>query len=308
MFGIFVPQNHKQAMELDETNNEHKWEEAEGKELWQIDDYQTFEDKGIGFDPGKEYTKIKVHFVYAVKHDGRHKARLVAGGHLTDTPIDAVYSSVVSLRGICMITFLSELNGCETWATDIGNAYLESYTSEKVYIVAGPEFKDREGHTLVIKKALYGLKSSARQWSHRLGDVLQEMGFKLSKADKDIWMRPCADHYEYIAVYVDDLLIASRKPQEIIKALTEEHSFKLKGTGTIGYHLGSDFFRDKDGVLCYAPRKYIEKMLDNYKRLFGKLPKKAQSPLVKGDHPELDTTELLGVEHTKIYQSLIGLL
>ena len=120
----------------------------------------------MNFDPGPEYEKITVHMVYAVKHNGRHKSRLVAGGHRTDTPIDAIYSSVVSLRGVKMVIFLSELNGCKTWVTDIGNAYLELYTSEKVYIIAGPEFGDREGHMLVIIKALYGLKSSARQWSH----------------------------------------------------------------------------------------------------------------------------------------------
>ena len=37
------------------------------------------------------YKKINVHFVYYVKHDGRHKARLVSGGHLTETPIYSVY-------------------------------------------------------------------------------------------------------------------------------------------------------------------------------------------------------------------------
>jgi hypothetical protein len=40
---------------------------------------------------------------------------------------------------------------------DIGNAYLEAKTSEMVYIVAGREFGSREGHTLVIFKALNGL-------------------------------------------------------------------------------------------------------------------------------------------------------
>ena len=43
------------------------------------------------------------------------------------------------------------------------------------------------------------------------------MGFTLSKADKDIWMKKRGDHYEYIAVYVDDLLIVSKVPEEIIK-------------------------------------------------------------------------------------------
>jgi hypothetical protein len=41
-----------------------------------------------------------------------------------------MYSSVVSLRGLRIITFLSELNGLDLWATDTGNAYLEASTME----------------------------------------------------------------------------------------------------------------------------------------------------------------------------------
>jgi hypothetical protein len=48
-----------------------------------LDEYDTFEDKGKGNKPGPDYKKINVHIVYAVKHVGRHKSRLVAGGHLT---------------------------------------------------------------------------------------------------------------------------------------------------------------------------------------------------------------------------------
>ena len=43
------------------------------------------------------FKKITINLIFDVKHDGRHKARLVAGGHLTDTPIDSVYAGVVSL-------------------------------------------------------------------------------------------------------------------------------------------------------------------------------------------------------------------
>jgi hypothetical protein len=105
----------------------------------------------------------------------------------------------------------------------------ESYTQEKVYIVAGPEFGLREKHVL-ISKALYGLKSSGLRWSQRFADVLRQMGFFLSKAEKDIWMRDKGDHYEYVAVYVDDLLIASREPQTIITAL-ETTQVQVEGSG-----------------------------------------------------------------------------
>lgn len=206
------------------------------------------------------------------------------------------------------MAFLAELNDLDLWSTDISSAYLESYTKEKVYIVAGGEFGEREGHTLIIVKALYGLKSSGVRWHERFADVLRSMGFTPSRAEPDIWFRDKGDHYEYIAVYVDDLLLVSRDTKSLIDILMNKHKFKLKGTGPVEFHLGCDFFRDKDGVLCYAPRKYIEKILNNYERLFGCKPKQATSPLVKGDHPELDTTALLETDDISKYQSLIGAL
>jgi hypothetical protein len=79
---------------------------------------------------------------------------MVADGHLTDIPLECLYSSVIFLRGLWIITFLFELNGLDLWATDISNAYLEAFTMERNYIIAGPEFGQLEGHYLIIVKAL----------------------------------------------------------------------------------------------------------------------------------------------------------
>ena len=92
--------------------------------------------------------------------------------------------------------FLGELNELEIWATDIGNAYLESKTKEKVCIVACPEFGDLEGYTLVVVKALCGLRSSGLRWYEIFDDTLHDMGFFPSKAEDDIWMIPNGDSYE----------------------------------------------------------------------------------------------------------------
>ncbi len=233
----------------------------------------------------------------------------MAGGHLTDTPVDSVYSGVVSLRGIRVVTFLAELNDLALWNTDIGNAYLEAPTKEKVYFIAGPEFGEREGHVMVIVKAMYGLKSSGLRFWEVLSDVLEDMGFERSKAENDIWMRRAGDHYEYIAVYVDDLMIASRMPGKIVDMLESAYKFKLKGTGPVKVHLGCDYFRDDEGILCMAPRKYIERMIDSYEQMFGcKPPRNVSSPLEKGDHPELDASPELDMDGVKKYQSLIGAL
>ena len=182
----------------------------------QLHEYNTFHDKGIGTTPGQEFKKIRVHLVCACKHDGRHKARLCANRNLTEIPINSVYSGVISLKSLRTVIFLAELNGLETWATDIGNAYLEAETSEKVFIIAGPEFGELEGHTLVIFKALYGLRSSGLRWSGKFSLCLGDMGFFASLADPCIWMHHVDNHYEYIAVYVDHLAIASKDPAGIL--------------------------------------------------------------------------------------------
>jgi hypothetical protein len=64
------------------------------------------------------------------------------------------------------------------------------------------------------------------------------MGFFPCKAEPDIWMRCVDDHYEYIAMYVDNLAISSKAPKAIIDTLMNKYNFKLKGTGEIEYNLG----------------------------------------------------------------------
>ena len=88
------------------------------------------------------YQKIKVHLGFAYKHDGCHKARLVAGGHLSPDPIDSIYSGVVSTRYLRLAIFLAKLNNMEVWGADIAIAYLEATTEENFYIVAGPDFEE----------------------------------------------------------------------------------------------------------------------------------------------------------------------
>jgi hypothetical protein len=308
--GYQVPNNYADAVRLDQRNGNTKWQDATVLEMTQLDDYDTFKDIGHAdeADAPSGYQKIRGHLVYAVKHDGRHKARYVADGHLTPVPVASVYSGVVSLRGLRMVMFLAELNGLPLWSTDIGNAYLEAKTSERVYIVAGDEFgPERKGHILIVVKALYGLRRSGQTWAERFAGVLTELGFKPCKAEPDIWMRDAGDVYEYVAVYVDDLAFALKDPEAFVKSLEETYNFKLKGTGPISFHLGMEIFRDEDGTLCISPRKYIEKMLATYEREFGSKPtQNVHSPLEKGDHPELDDSELLPLDGITQYQSLVG--
>ena len=98
--------------------------------------------------------------MFDVKADGKRKGRLVACGDMTPEPEEPVYSSVATLRSLRIIIFLTELNGLTLMQGDMRNAYFKSYTQEKVYFIAGPEFGHKAGHSFIIDKALYGLHSS----------------------------------------------------------------------------------------------------------------------------------------------------
>ena len=278
--GFQVPKDFNDAIRLDKENSNTHWQDAMDLELTQIHEYKVFKN--------------------TVKHDEKFKERLVADGHLTKEP-------VVSLRSLRMVVFLSQLNDFEIWGADVGNAYLEVYTDEKLCTIAGPEFKELQGHPLIMIKALYKTHSLGARWHDRLFDILQELKFKSSKAD---WMRPepGGTCYEYIAVYVDDLAIAAKDPQAFCNELKKGYNLKLKGVGSLEYHLGCTYKKDPDGTLAADPRRYVNKILESYERMFKEKPRKSRPPLEEGDHPELHTPELCDEHQTNQLQTLVGQL
>jgi hypothetical protein len=98
-YGYEIPRNFDHAMMLDAKNQNTQWKDVVDLELSQINEYHTFLDKPHHSKPVAPtgYKNIRVHPVFDVKHDGRHKASLVADGHLTEVTLDSVYSGVVSI-------------------------------------------------------------------------------------------------------------------------------------------------------------------------------------------------------------------
>ena len=112
--------------------------------------------------------------VFDVKHDLTRKCRLVAGGHLVDMLDIQVYSSVVKSISVHLLHVISHKANLEQLCGDIGNAFPNAYTNEKVYVPkAGTEFGERAGMCIVIKKAVYGLCSSAERFHAHLADSLR---------------------------------------------------------------------------------------------------------------------------------------
>ena len=77
-YGYEVPRTYQEALEIDKRNGNTKWQDAIKLEMIQLDEYNTFKDlghKNTARVPGG-YKKIQTHLVFAIKHDGHHKARI----------------------------------------------------------------------------------------------------------------------------------------------------------------------------------------------------------------------------------------
>ena len=136
------------------------------------------------------YQKMTLHMIFDIKmsENFRRKARLVADGHKTNTPSTMTYRSVNSNDSIRICLLIAALNDLDVLSVDIPNAYLTTPNKEKVYCIAGPEFGFGQGKVMIITRALYGLKSAGAAFRYHLAITLDDMNFKPSRTDPDVWM------------------------------------------------------------------------------------------------------------------------
>jgi Reverse transcriptase (RNA-dependent DNA polymerase) len=203
---------------------------------------------------------------------------------------------------------LGEMNALKLMVGDITSAYLMALTRELIFFKAGPEFMEKAGHLMIVRKSLYGLRTSGKSWHDLLFDTLTDMGFKPSLADPDIWMRDNGRCYEYVCSYVDDLTAIMDDPKAFFDEL-ERRGFGLKGvTADPDVFLGGSFGRDPDGTLYWGAKRYIARCMDTYERAIGTKPKPCSAPMPERVQPELDDTSELDDKDRAKYQALIGCL
>ena len=102
---------------------------------------------------------------FDVKHNLRQKAQLVVGGHVIDPRGLSIYATAVKGISVRILDVIAHRDKLKILCGDIGNAFINAYTKEKVFARAGPEFGQREGSVVEIVKALYGLCTSAERWT-----------------------------------------------------------------------------------------------------------------------------------------------
>ena len=306
-FGIKVPNNVREALSLDKENGNNLWAEAIQKEMTALNQASVFIHHPPSYKVGNQYQYAPLRIIFDIKQeDLRRKARMVAGGHVVNSTMHQSYSSVVHTRTVRLLQTIAMNEGLDMIVGDIGNAFVQAYTEEKIWSRAGPEFGDKEGSIIIFNKALYGLATSARRWNLALGDVLKTMGFNASRADADLWIKKANDgeSYEYIATHVDDVIVVSKDPKIYMTKMAEHFPIK-KVEENPSYYLGNNLQHKGPKQMKVSLEKYIKEVLRRHESDYGEI-RKENVPHSPSDHPEMDDTPFLDKAGVTLYQSIIG--
>ena len=268
------------------------------------------------------YQEITGHMIFDVKlgENFCRKARYVANGHKTDTPASVTYSTVVSRDLVRICLTFAAVNDLEILSGDIENAYLLAPCREKVWLRAGPEFRHLEAKIMIVRKALYGLKSSGAAFCAHLEETLNSIGFKNSLTDPNVWMRPGTKasgekYYEYILCYVDDIPCISHDAQCPMDEIRRNLKYKNNKIVEPEFYVGAMLKKKKlngHNVWMMTSQEYlcntIKTVEAHLSKKGRKLPVRAMTLMSSGYYSEVDSSPELDANDTTLFQELIGIL
>ena len=310
-YGIEIPHNWSDIVRIDQAAGNTLWAEAVKKEVAALIHHGCFHFVESGaFKPKKdEYQYCHLHFVYEVKTDLRQKARLVANGSTIDAKGLSTRATVVKGISVRLLDLIADAQDLKVLCGDIGNAFIQADTKEKIYTRVGKEFGEYNGMIAIIVKALYGLTTSAERFHTLFSDFLRTMGFKPTRFDRDVWMRLRDDEsgYDYICTHVDDFKVVVKDPMIWIERIAG--AFLIKEHGPRNYYLGNDYtYHETFDMWTYGSKTYAKEAVSKIERIFGCLPKET-TPLPSAEcHPEMDDTPLLDLDGHRKYQMVLGML
>ena len=129
-----------------------------------------------------------------------------------------IFSLVVKHSSIRMVLALVVQQDMELEQLDVKTAFLHGELEEEIDMMQ-PEGFIEEGmddKVCLLKKSLYGLKQSPRQWYKRFDTFIVGIGFTRSEYDSCVYSKVALDGVvTYLLLYVDDMLIASRRKADI---------------------------------------------------------------------------------------------
>jgi Reverse transcriptase (RNA-dependent DNA polymerase) len=263
-------------------NNQQGWWESMKREFNAMETKGYWKIMPMSFMPsGRKIVGNR--WVYSEKSDGTLRSRTVAQGFIqvpgkAFTDSHAPVMTDLAFRLALIIKVLMKLR---TGPFVIETAFLYSDLEEEIYMRISEGYSkymlevhntkiDSNTHVLLLKKAIYGLVQTARQWWKNFKEVMAMCNYFPSKSDPCLFFKKAKEDepLSFVIIYVDDggTIGTPDAIKEVISALGK--SFKVKTMGEIENFVGCKIIEtvDKDGVWIHQP-----KLLKNLKENFASI-------------------------------------
>ena len=153
-YGIKIPTSVDHAYKIDKKNKDKFWRYAISKEMHRI--VIDFKILDLNCHVTLVRKKVTGRIVFKVKMDLTRKAHWVLDGHITPNPEVSLYAGVVLRESIRIALMYTTLNRLDVIAAGIRNTYLQATSSQKDYIICGPDFGlENFGKKALIRRELY---------------------------------------------------------------------------------------------------------------------------------------------------------
>ena len=263
-----VPLTFREAWDHEDPTERKLWREAIRKEFHDMIRRGVWRDFKTSQVP-KDRRLIGCKWVFRIKNDGRHRARLCALGYTQIAGIDHQdnFAPVINDVTFRVIMTLLVSNNWEADIVDIETAFLYGELEEEIYIkvpegletyldtMFGPD------HCFLLNKAMYGLVQAARQFYKKFIKIMtKELGFEKCLADSCLLRRTNGNGTVLVCVYVDDTMcVGDRKAIDELKKQLEQH-FSIKDEGSMEEYVGCTVTRGNQGTLTMRQPHLLRKI------------------------------------------------
>jgi hypothetical protein len=152
---------------------------------------------------------------------------------------------------------------------DVPTAFLRGELKEDIYLEQPDGFHNGNlGEYCKLKKILYGLKQSGREWYKVMKAFLLKSGFKESSADNCIYFRSINGKITIVGVYVDDILTTGNDVDIFRSEMQRE--FGMEDGGELSWYLGIGIERHNDGSYEIQQNQYLKDKCKEYVRYIDK--------------------------------------
>ena len=214
-------------------------------------------------------------WVFRTKRDAlgqvlRYKARLVAKGFTQVEGVDfhetfAPVAKFITIR--CMLALGAALD-LEIHQMDVKTAFLKPFLKEDIYMDQPKGFEQlgREKLKCKLRKTIYGLRQSGREWYKDIDATITSEGFTRGYADHSLYVKQTSEYILIVIVYVDDLIMMANNMVmmgELKRKLEAEYD--MTDLGELHHCLSIEFKRDRAArTITMSQKHFIEEVLERF--------------------------------------------